>query len=61
MDFPMSASCRSASDYVTEEIESGWLLVVAAESGLVFFEPGRASMARSPAPFKFLAQVRKRP
>ena len=41
----------SASDYVTEEVESGWLLVVVAEGGLVFFGPGRASVARSPAPF----------
>lgn len=42
----------SASDYITEEAHPGWLLVVTTvENCLVYFGPGPASVARSPAPF----------
>lgn len=41
----------SASDYITEEIHPGWMLVVTLDDGLVYFGPGPTSVARSPAPF----------
>ena len=41
----------SASDYITEAVHPGWVLVVTIEGGLVFFGPGPASVTRSPAPF----------
>ena len=41
----------SASDYITEQIHPGWVLVVTLEDGLVYFGPGPASVVRSPAPF----------
>lgn len=41
----------SASDYITEAVHPGWVLVVTLEDGLVYFGPGPASVARSPAPF----------
>lgn len=41
----------SASDYITEEIHPGWVLVVTLEDVLVYFGPGPASVVRSPAPF----------
>lgn len=40
-----------ASDYITEAVHPGWVLVVTIEGGLVFFGPGPASVTRSPAPF----------
>ena len=41
----------SASDYITEAVHPGWVLVATIEGGLVFFGPGPASVTRSPAPF----------
>lgn len=41
----------SASDYITNEIHPGWVLVVTLEDGLVYFGPSPASVVRSPAPF----------
>ena len=41
----------SASDYVTNQDDQGWLLVVTLEDDLVYFGPGPVSIARSPAPF----------
>ena len=41
----------SASDYISEEVHPGLLLVVTVEGGLVYFGPGPVSVARSPAPF----------
>lgn len=40
-----------ASDYIAEEINPGWVLVVTVDDGLVYFGPGPASVALSPAPF----------
>ena len=40
-----------ASDYITEAVHPGWVLVVTLEDGLVYFGPGPASVTRSPAPF----------
>ena len=37
-----------ASDYITEEVHPGWVLVVTIEGGLVYFGPGQASVVRSP-------------
>ncbi len=41
----------SASDYVTNQDDQGWLLVVTLEDDLVYFGPSLVSVARSPAPF----------
>lgn len=41
----------SASDYITEEVHPGWVLVVTLDDGLVYFGPGPASVERSRAPF----------
>ena len=41
----------SASDYITDQDDQGWLLVVTLEDDLVYFGPGPVSVARSPAPF----------
>ncbi|SUY78996.1 Uncharacterised protein [Comamonas testosteroni] len=41
----------STSDYITEAVHPGWVLVVTIEDGLVYFGPGPASVVRSPAPF----------
>ena len=41
----------SASDYITEEVHPGWVLVVTLDGGLVHFGPGPVSVARSQAPF----------
>ncbi len=41
----------SASDYITEEVHPGWVLVVTLDDGLVYFGPGTASVEQSPAPF----------
>ena len=41
----------NASDYVTEEVHPGWMLVVTLDDGLVYFGPGPTSVARSHAPF----------
>ena len=41
----------SASDYITEEVEPGSLLVVTIEDGLVYFRSGPASVVCSPTPF----------
>lgn len=40
-----------ASDYITEEVHPGWVLVVTLDDGLVYFGPGPASVDRSLAPF----------
>lgn len=40
-----------ASDYITNEVHQGWLLVVTVKEELVYFGPGPASVVRSPAPF----------
>ena len=40
-----------ASDYITEAIQLGWVLVITLDDGLVYFGPGPASVVRSPAPF----------
>ncbi|TYK73183.1 hypothetical protein FSY59_00560 [Comamonas sp. Z3] len=40
-----------ASDYITEAVHPGWVLVVTIEDGLVYFGPSPASVERSPAPF----------
>jgi hypothetical protein len=41
----------SASDYITEEVHPGWVLVVTLDEGLVYFGPGPASVNHSQAPF----------
>ena len=41
----------SASDYITEAVHPGWMLVATSQGGLVYFGPGPASVARSPPPF----------
>lgn len=41
----------SAIDYITDEANYGWVLVVTTQGGLVYFGPGPASIVRSPAPF----------
>ena len=42
----------SASDYITDQDNQGWLLVVTLEDRLVYFGPGPTSVMRSPAPSK---------
>lgn len=41
----------SASDYITEAVHPGWVLVVTVKDELVYFGPGPASVAPSAAPF----------
>lgn len=41
----------SPTEYTAEDAGQGWMLVVTAQGGLVYFGPGPASVVRSPAPF----------
>lgn len=39
------------AEYTAKDVGQGWMLVVTAQGGLVYFGPGPASVVRSPAPF----------